>query len=262
MENPGKAGQPSRLTLAYTASEREVIDSLNLAALPRHIACIMDGNGRWAKKQMKERLFGHQSARTTVRTIVETCRDIGIEVLTLFAFSSENWRRPQLEVLGLMRLLRQTLVEEREDLHRNSIRLKVIGEREALPPDVREEIRISEELMAPNKGMVLNLAINYGGRQDLVRAICQIARNVKAGNLEESSITEDLVSRSLSTAGLPEPDLLIRTAGEFRVSNFLLWEIAYTEISISPRLWPEFSRLELLETIREYQGRQRRFGGL
>jgi len=251
-----------RLTLEYTPEEREVLSRLDMDRIPRHVACIMDGNGRWAKARLKERVFGHQTARATVREVVETCRDIGIEFLTLYTFSSENWRRPAHEVTALMRLLAKTMIEEREDLHRNGIRLRLLGDPTPLPPDVSREISISERLMASNRGMVLNLAINYGARQDMVRAIREIVRDASEGKLSPEQIDESLVSNRLSTAGMPDPELLIRSAGEYRISNFLLWEIAYTEIYVTDKFWPEFTRQDLMEAIIEFQGRHRKFGGL
>jgi undecaprenyl diphosphate synthase len=250
------------LTLDYTAEEREVLEGLDFARLPRHVAVIMDGNGRWARRRLKERVFGHEVARGTVRMSVETCRDLGVGWLTLFAFSSENWRRPAAEVSALMRLLARTLGEEREELHRNNVRVTLIGDPAPLPVDVRRELDLCLSRTAGNGGMQLALAINYGGRQDLVQAARAIARKVAAGELVCDDITEDVVSAHLFTAGAPDPELLIRTGGEHRVSNFLLWQMAYTELSITPTLWPEFSRLELLRAIREFQDRERRFGGV
>lgn len=250
------------LTLNYSADERAILESIDFARIPRHVACIMDGNGRWASKQARERVFGHEVARGTVRMAVETCRDVGVGYLTLYAFSSENWKRPQAEVSALMRLLALTLAEEREELHRNNVRVRLIGDPGPLPIEVKREIDKTIARTKDNGGMLLSLAINYGGRADLVQAAQAIARKVKAGQLEPDQITEDLVSQHLYTYDAPDPDLLIRTGGDFRVSNFLLWQVAYSELFITPTLWPEFGRGDLLKAIREFQDRERRFGGI
>jgi undecaprenyl diphosphate synthase len=250
------------LTLSYTPEERAILESLDFARIPRHVACIMDGNGRWARKQARERVFGHEVARGTVRMAVETCRDIGVGFLTLYAFSSENWKRPAAEVTALMRLLALSLAEEREELHRNNVRVRLIGDPGPLPVEVKREVDKTLARTRDNTGMLLSLAINYGGRNDLVQAMQTLAKQVKSGQLEPEQITEELIDRHLYTAGAPDPDLLIRTGGEFRVSNFLLWQVAYSELWITPTLWPEWSRAELLRAVREYQDRERRFGGI
>ncbi|MBI4864757.1 MAG: isoprenyl transferase [Candidatus Riflebacteria bacterium] len=250
------------LTLTYSAEEAQVLQSLDFEKIPVHVAAIMDGNGRWARKLLRERIFGHETARRTVRMAVETCRDLGVGFLTLFAFSSENWKRPAAEVSFLMRLLARTLAEEREDLHRNNIRLRLIGDPRPLPVEVRDEIDRSIERLGTNTGMLLSLAINYGGRHDIVQACREIARKVHDGQLSLEEITEELVNDHLYTRQIPDPELLIRTGGEYRVSNFLLWQMAYSELWITPVLWPEFQRLDLLKAIREYQDRERRFGGV
>lgn len=250
------------LTLSYTPDERAILESLDFARIPRHVACIMDGNGRWARRQARERVFGHEVARGTVRMAVETCRDIGVGFLTLYAFSSENWKRPAAEVTALMRLLALSLAEEREELHRNHVRVRLIGDPGPLPIEVKREVDATLARTKDNTGMLLSLAINYGGRADLVQAMQKLARQVMAGELAPEAITEDLIDRQLYTAGAPDPDLLIRTGGEFRVSNFLLWQVAYSELWITPTLWPEWTRAELLRAIREYQDRERRFGGV
>ena len=250
------------LTLSYSDEERQVLESLDWAKIPRHVAAIMDGNGRWAKKQAKERVFGHEVARGTVRMAVEACRDVGVGWLTLYAFSSENWKRPVGEVTALMRLLALTLSEEREDLHRNNVRVRLIGDPGPLPVEVRRELEKTFARTAQNTGMVLSLAINYGGRADIVQACQKLAELVKSGQMEPGAITEEQLSRHLYTGDAPDPDLLIRTGGDYRVSNFLLWQLAYSELWITTTLWPEFPRLELLKAIRDYQDRERRFGGV
>lgn len=250
------------LTLTYSPEERQVLEALDFTRIPRHVAAIMDGNGRWAKKQAKERVFGHEVARGTVRMAVEACRDIGVGWLTLYAFSSENWKRPAGEVTALMRLLALTLAEEREDLHRNNVRVRLIGDPGPLPVEVRRELEKTFTRTKDNTGMVLSLAINYGGRADIVQACQKLAAQVKAGQLEPAAITEEMVGKLLYTGDAPDPDLLIRTGGDYRVSNFLLWQLAYSELWITSTLWPEFPRLELLKAIRDFQDRERRFGGV
>lgn len=207
------------LTLTYSPEERQVLEALDFTRIPRHVAAIMDGNGRWAKKQAKERVFGHEVARGTVRMAVEACRDIGVGWLTLYAFSSENWKRPAGEVTALMRLLALTLAEEREDLHRNNVRVRLIGDPGPLPVEVRRELEKTFTLTRDNTGMVLSLAINYGGRADIVQACQKLAAQVKAGQLEPAAITEEMVGKLLYTGDAPDPDLLIRTGGDYRVSG-------------------------------------------
>lgn len=250
------------LTLTYSDEERQVLESLDFGKIPRHVAAIMDGNGRWAKKQAKERVFGHEVARGTVRMAVEACRDLGVGWLTLYAFSSENWKRPVGEVNALMRLLALTLAEERPDLHRNNVRVRLIGDPGPLPVEVKRELEKTFTLTANNSGMVLSLAINYGGRADIVQACRKLAVEVQAGKLDPTAITEEMLAQHLYTGEAPDPDLLIRTGGDYRVSNFLLWQVAYSELWITSTLWPEFPRLELLRAIRDYQDRERRFGGV
>jgi undecaprenyl diphosphate synthase len=228
--------------------------------LPAHIAVIMDGNGRWAKKRLLNRIKGHEKGSETVRTVVRTCREIGIRVLTLYAFSTENWQRPQSEIVALMTLLKKFLISERKEMLDNNIRLNAIGQTERLPEDVRRELYRSMRLTERNDGMVLNLALSYGGRAEIVKAVKEIAQEVKAGRLDADSITSELISKHLYTGTMPDPDLLIRTSGEMRISNFLLWQIAYTEICVTDTLWPDFSKDELLQILKNYQERERRFG--
>ena len=234
--------------------------SLRFDSPPRHIAIIMDGNGRWAKKRFLNRIRGHQEGAESVRDIVRACREIGIGVLTLYAFSTENWQRPRQEISALMSLLKGFLRSELAEMMKNSIRLNAIGQIERFPDDV---VKVLHEVMATtrkNRGMILNLALSYGGRDEIVAAARKIAAEVRAGRLQPEEITEAVFSNYLYTQGMPEPDLLIRTSGEMRISNFLLWQIAYTEICITNTLWPDFRRDELIEILHEYQERERRFG--
>jgi undecaprenyl diphosphate synthase len=226
------------------------------------VAVIMDGNGRWAKQQDLPRIEGHLRGVESVRRIMESCRDFGIEVLTLYCLSSENWKRPAQELEFLMALLREYLIAERQSLVDNNLRLRIIGHRDRLPLDVQAEMDTTLEACRNNDGMLLCLAINYGSRSEIVDAIRQISHDVEQGRLSLDAIDEALVSDRLDTAGIQDPDLLIRTSGEMRISNFLLWQISYAEIWVTQTLWPEFSREHLAEAIRDYAGRHRRFGGL
>lgn len=228
--------------------------------IPRHVAIIMDGNGRWAKRRKLPRTAGHQAGVTAVRKTVEHCAKSGIEVLTLFAFSSENWRRPREEVSVLMRLFQLTLERETQKLHENGIRLRIIGERSAFPAELQRRIVEAERLTAANQRMTLVIAANYGGRWDIVQAARALARKVESGELKSSAIDESLLAAHLSFADLPEPDLFIRTGGELRISNFLLWQLAYTEFYFSEVLWPDFDEVELNRALAEYARRERRFG--
>ncbi|MBV9301389.1 MAG: isoprenyl transferase [Acidobacteriaceae bacterium] len=231
--------------------------------LPGHIAIIMDGNGRWARRRNFPRLAGHKAGVDPVRTVVETCAQLGVETLTLYAFSVENWKRPRQEVEGLWRLLLFYLCRELPNLIRNGIQLAVIGRLESLPSVVQDELRRAIGKTSQNRGMRLNLAINYGGRTELVDAVNSILNNARLeGKLDSLEITEDAISEHVYTAGIRDPDLLIRTSGEMRISNFLLWQIAYAELYITETLWPDFTRADLLEAILEYQNRERRFGGV
>lgn len=231
--------------------------------LPSHIAIIMDGNGRWARERNYPRIMGHRAGVNAVRSIAETCAQMGVEVLTLYAFSVENWKRPRHEVEALWVLLRHYLKRELPTLMKNDIQLSAIGRIESLPETVQEELRRAMEATARNRGMRLNLAINYGGRTEIVDAVNAMIENARLeGNLESLEVTEDAISSHLYTGGLCDPDLLIRTSGEMRVSNFLLWQIAYTELYVTETLWPDFSRTQLLDAVLEYQSRERRFGGV
>jgi undecaprenyl diphosphate synthase len=231
--------------------------------LPAHIAIIMDGNGRWARQRNYPRILGHKAGITSVRIVVEACAQLGIEALTLYAFSVENWKRPRHEVEGLWRLLRFYLRRELPSLMRNEIQLVAIGRIESLPEAAQRELQHAIDKTSANRGMRLNLAVNYGGRTELVDAVNAMLDNARLeGNLDALEITEESISEHLYTAGLKDPDLLIRTSGEMRISNFLLWQIAYSELYVTETLWPDFGRTDLLEAVAEYQNRDRRFGGL
>jgi len=249
--------------LAPGDSDRELALALDPARIPAHIAIIMDGNGRWAKKRGLPRIAGHKVGVSTVRSVVEDCANLGVQALTLYAFSAENWKRPRTEIDMLWRLLRFYLRHELEDLQRNNIRLQSSGHVEALPERVYEELRAVERDTSRNQGMRLNLAINYSARVEIVDAVNALIDEARIeGRLSNLVIDEKMIARRLYTAGLPEPDLLIRTSGEMRVSNFLLWQIAYAELYVTDTLWPDFNRGELLRAILDYQRRERRFGGL
>jgi undecaprenyl diphosphate synthase len=233
---------------------------LDRAKLPSHLAVIMDGNGRWAKKKLLNRIKGHEKGSETVRMVVRTCREIGVSYLTLYAFSTENWQRPKTEVSALMSLLSRFLVSEKKEMVDNNIRLNVIGQIHRLPVEVADEIQRTTAATAGNDGMCLNLALSYGGRAEIVRAAREIARDVKSGKLAPEEISPETFAGRLYTAGMPDPELLIRTSGEMRISNFLLWQIAYSEIHVTNTLWPDFTRDELIQILKDFQGRERRFG--
>ena len=232
------------------------------ARLPRHIAVIMDGNGRWAQQRGLPRIEGHRRGGASVRRITEHCVRRGIEQLTLYCLSSENWRRPEAELRFLMHLLEQYMVEERGLLMRQGIRLSMIGRREGLPPETLEALDRTVALCSANSGMRLCLAINYGSRAEIADAARALARDAAAGRLDPNEIDEAALASRLDTAGMPDPDLLVRTAGEMRISNFLLWQISYAELWITPTAWPEFEERHLDEAIAAFAGRDRRFGGL
>lgn len=228
--------------------------------IPRHIAIIMDGNGRWAKRRGMPRIAGHTEGVESVRDIVEACGQLGVQYLTLYAFSTENWKRPKDEVSLLMRLLLKALQDETDRLHTNNVRIRTIGDIAALPAEVREELAEDIRKTQNNTGLTLTLALSYSGRWDLTQAVKRLAAEVAAGTLLPAEISDGTISRYLSTEGTPDPDLLIRTSGEFRISNFLLWQLAYSEIYITPKFWPGFRRDELYAAIQDYQKRERRFG--
>jgi undecaprenyl diphosphate synthase len=242
--------------------EIDLLDSVRAHPLPRHVAIIMDGNGRWAGARNLPRVAGHREGVKAARDAVRAAARLGIEYLTLYAFSSENWTRPVAEVDFLMRLLQSSVDEELPDLCRNNVRLRTIGETATLSEGVRESIARAVAATASNSGLTLLIALNYGARQELVRAIRTVARRVERGELAAEAIEERDVAAALDTAGVPDPDLLIRTSGEYRLSNFLLWQVAYTELLVLPTLWPDFAPRDLYLAIADYQRRSRRFGGL
>ena len=234
--------------------------TLNPETLPSHVAIIMDGNGRWAKKKLMNRIKGHEQGSQIVRSIVTACRELGIGTLTLYAFSTENWARPKHEVKALMMLLKKFIVSEREELLKNNIRLNIIGQKHRLPLDVQKELDTTMELTKDNSKMLLNLALSYGSREEVTTAVKQIAKKIESKELNSKDITQDLISDHLYTKAMPDPDLIIRTSGEFRLSNFLLWQAAYSEIYICDTLWPDFSKKEFIEILKNFQERDRRFG--
>ncbi len=228
--------------------------------IPEHIAVIMDGNGRWAKKRSLPRVAGHHEGVNSVRDVVEACGQIGVKYLTLYTFSTENWNRPKDEVSILMRLLVSSLRDERDRLHNNNVRLKTIGDFASLPQDSQDEFLDAIELTKNNTGLTLVLALSYSGRWDITNGVKRIAELVKEGKLHPDSITDEIISRNLATKNIPDPDLLIRTSGELRISNFLLWQLAYSEMYVTEVLWPDFRRNELYDAVESYQSRERRFG--
>jgi undecaprenyl diphosphate synthase len=241
----------------------QLAQSIDPERLPAHIAIIMDGNGRWANRRNMPRVAGHRAGIDPVRNTVETCARIGITALTLYAFSVENWKRPRHEVETLWRLLRYYLRRELPDLMENNIRLAAIGRLDALPRQVRQELESAMAATSRNTGMIVNLAINYGGRAELVDAVNALIDRARIeGNLDTLQITEEDIASKLYTANIPDPDLLIRTSGEMRISNFLLWQIAYSELYVTETLWPDFKRCDFLKAILDYQKRDRRFGGV
>jgi undecaprenyl diphosphate synthase len=242
--------------------EAALLEKLDPRRFPQHLAIIMDGNGRWAERRHLPRVAGHRAGVKAAREIIETSARLKLAMLTLYAFSLENWRRPQAEIDFLMRLLREYLKKELPTIHRNNIRLLVIGRSEQLPEAVRRDIEEAMRYTAQNTGMKLVVALNYGGRAELVDAFNAILDRVRRDGLSGFRADEQTISQHLYTAGLPDPDLLIRTSGEMRVSNFLLWQIAYAEIYVTEILWPDFSRARLFEALLDYQKRERRYGGL
>jgi undecaprenyl diphosphate synthase len=229
--------------------------------LPKHVAIIMDGNGRWARQKAMNRVLGHEEGTESVRVIVRASREIGIRYLTLYAFSEENWKRPKYEVAALMTILKRFLKSELKEMQENNIRFITIGRTHKLPEDVRNLIEDTIGKTAKNTGMTLALALSYGGRQEFSDAVQKIAKRIVSGDIQPSDINEELISDFLYTAGMPDPDLLIRTSGEYRISNFMLWQIAYAELYVTPTLWPDFRKEEYLKAIEEFQKRDRRFGG-
>jgi undecaprenyl diphosphate synthase len=241
----------------------ELARAIDAERLPAHIAIIMDGNGRWANRRSLPRVAGHRAGVGPVRSTVETCARLGIEVLTLYAFSVENWKRPRAEVETLWRLLRFYLQKELPELQKNDIRLQAIGKLDALPVPVRRELESVVEATSQNRGLLVNLAINYSGRSEILDAVNSIIETARReGRLDSLRVDEEMLASNLYTASSPDPDLLIRTSGEMRISNFLLWQIAYSELYVTDTLWPDFNRRELLKAILDYQKRERRYGGL
>ena len=234
---------------------------MNSKILPQHVAIIMDGNGRWAKQHKFNRVKGHEKGSETVRMIVRTCRQLGIKVLTLYAFSTENWQRSKIEVTGLMHLLNKFLLSEQQEMLDQGIRLNVIGQIERLPMNVKKTLAQTMSVTSHNTAMLLNLALSYGSRAEIVTMTQKIATKVQSQEIQADAINEATVSEHLYTCGMPDPDLLIRTSGEMRISNFLLWQIAYAEIFITKTLWPDFTKAEFIEILETYQKRDRRFGG-
>jgi undecaprenyl diphosphate synthase len=228
--------------------------------MPAHVAIIMDGNGRWAQKRLLSRITGHEKGAEAVRMVVRTCREVGIPFLTLYAFSTENWKRPRTEVQALMRLLRRFLEAELPEMLQNNIRLHVIGRTESLPVNVQQLLTRAVRETQANSALQLTLALSYGGRDEITRAARALSAEVQAGNIRLEDITEEALSARLDTRGTADPDLLIRTGGDMRISNFLLWQLAYTEIFVTSTLWPDFGREQFLEILNEFQGRERRFG--
>jgi undecaprenyl diphosphate synthase len=251
------------LAVVPTGSEEmSLLKNIDFDRLPRHVAVIMDGNGRWAKLRRKRRVEGHRAGIASVRDVVETSARLGLEVLTLYAFSVENWKRPKSEVSTLMMLLKRYLRMELNTLLKNDIRFQVIGRMDELPKDVQDELRRGMERTRAASGLLFNIALNYSGRAELTDGVRQLVRDVLANGRDPDRIDEDLLSSYLYTAGQPDPDLLIRTSGEMRVSNFLLWQIAYAEIWVTDVLWPDFRRKHLFQAIVDFQKRERRYGGI
>ena len=237
-------------------------EDLDKTKLPTHVAVIMDGNGRWAKKHLLSRIKGHEKGSEAVREIVRACREIGIAYLTLYAFSTENWQRPKIEVDALMTFLIKFLKSEQKELAENDIRLQMIGQMERLPANVQQALREAMDLTRDNSALQLNLALSYGSRAEIVHMAQKLARKSKSGQIDPDAINADIVAEHLYTKDIPDPDLLIRTSGEMRISNFLLWQIAYAEIYVTPTYWPDFGKDEFYEILKDYQQRERRFGGV
>jgi undecaprenyl diphosphate synthase len=235
---------------------------LDMKRIPGHIAIIMDGNGRWAKKRFLPRLAGHKAGSETLREIIATCGELGVKYLTVYAFSTENWGRPEEEITGLFNLLRGYLDTELDNLNKEGIRVETLGDMTKMPEDLRKRIDAAREKTKDNSTMQLNIALNYGGRDEVLKGVQSLARKVSQGALKPEDITEEMIGDALYTQGIPDPDLLIRTSGELRLSNFLLWQLAYSEFYFTDVFWPDFKRHELIKAIDVYQNRKRRFGKL
>lgn len=242
--------------------EAELLDAIDLDRLPHHIAIIMDGNGRWAKAQGRPRIFGHRAGSDSVKAIIDTCARLGIKAVTLYAFSTENWKRPKSEVSGLMLMLTRVLKNEIKMLNSNNIRFNAIGDIYGLAADVQKELNAAMDLTRDNTGLLTNVALNYGSRAEIVRAARLAFQDIERRNDDIDNLTEADIERNLYTHGMPEVDLLIRTSGEFRISNFLLWQIAYSEIYVTSTFFPDFRRPQIFEAIIDYQKRDRRYGGI
>ena len=254
--------EPFAEIIKPNSADASLLAMIDLDRLPQHIAVIMDGNGRWAKKRGKPRIFGHRAGSESVKAIIDTCARLQIKAVTLYAFSTENWKRPKSEVSGLMQMLKKVLRRELEEVTASNIRFQAIGDIAALASDVQAELALATEKTAANTGLVMCVALNYGGRAEIVRAARNAAGAIVASGRSIDEITEAEIERNLYTYGLPEVDLLIRTSGEMRLSNFLLWQLAYSEIYVTPTLFPDFRRAEIFQAIIDYQKRDRRFGGV
>lgn len=246
----------------FEDADSDLISQIDFASLPRHIAVIMDGNGRWARQRRLPRIAGHRAGAQAVHETVKICTQVGLKALTLYAFSTENWKRPRREINTLMALLREYTRKELEEIHRQNIRLRILGRYEQLPQEVQRDLEYALCRTAHNTGMVLSVALNYSARAELVDAFNSILQEARAKGLPDMAVTEQTIADHLYTRDLPDPDLLIRTSGEMRVSNFLLWQIAYAEIWVTDTYWPDFTRRHLLQAILDFQKRERRYGGL
>ena len=244
------------------SAEAKLLAAIDVTRLPQHIAVIMDGNGRWARSKGKPRIFGHRAGADSVRAIVDTCARLEIKAVTLYAFSTENWKRPKTEIKGLMQMLKRFIRSELKEVHSNNIRFQAIGDLYGLDADVQKEITSATQTTANNTGTVMCVALNYGARAEIVRAARLAYQDIERRNVGVDHLTEEDIERNLYTHGLPDVDLLIRTSGEFRISNFLLWQLAYSEIYVTPTLFPDFRRPQIFEAIIEYQKRDRRFGAI
>jgi len=244
------------------SEEAGLLAEIDPARLPEHIAVIMDGNGRWAKQRGKPRIFGHREGAESVRSILDTCARLGIKAVTLYAFSTENWKRPEDEVSGLMQMLKLYLKKELSTVHKNNIRFQAIGKIDGLAEDIQKQIAFATEKTAANTGTILSVALNYGGRAEITQAARRAAKTLLEQGRPLDELSERDIEANLYTRGLPEVDLLIRTSGEFRISNFLLWQLAYSEIYVTPTLFPDFRRAEIFRAIIDFQKRERRFGGV
>ena len=244
------------------SSEADLLVAIDFARLPQHVAIIMDGNGRWAKQRGKPRIFGHRAGAESVRAILDTCARLQIKAVTLYAFSTENWKRPRAEVSGLMQMLKRYLRSELKEVHEQNIRFQAIGKIEGLNESVQKEIAAAMEVTAHNTGTVLSVALNYGGRAEIVEACKKAIKNLQQNGKSIADLAEANIEENLYTSGLPEVDLMIRTSGEYRISNFLLWQLAYSEIYVTETLFPDFRRRDIFEAILDFQKRERRFGGI